>query len=150
MKVFMCTACAAALALAVVAPAAAQIAEMNGTWVLNTEKTLGPRPESETLVFKISEHEQSYTMDFVDSEGQEGHAEWAVKYDGQDHPTTAGSNRTVSIRQLGSKTEFVVNKRDGVVTSTYTRVLVDDDNTIMSIGRDSDGTIQWVRVFEKR
>jgi len=44
----------------------------------------------------------------------------------------------------------VINKTNGQVTSTYTRVLVDDDRTIMSIGRDGDGNILWVRVFEKQ
>jgi hypothetical protein len=51
---------------------------------------------------------------------------------------------------LDDKTEFVVNKRDGRVTSTYTRVLVDDDRTLISIGRSGDGQVLWVRVFEKQ
>jgi hypothetical protein len=29
-------------------------------------------------------------------------------------------------------------------------VLVDDDRTIMSIGRNGAGVVQWVRVFEKQ
>ena len=42
-----------------------------------------------------------------------------------------------------------MNKRHGEITSTYTRVLADDDRTIISIGRDAGGEILWVRVFEK-
>jgi hypothetical protein len=40
--------------------------------------------------------------------------------------------------------------REGRITSTYTRVLVDDDRTLISIGRDGEGEVLWVRVFERR
>lgn len=76
---------------------------------------------------------------------------WVIKCDGQDHTSGPGStDRTVSLARLGAKTELVTHKSDGVVTATYTRVLVDDDHTLVSIGRDSEGTIEWVRVFEKQ
>lgn len=131
------------------APVRGQILEMNGRWELNPSRSLGPSPAQETLVFDITPGIQRYTMTSRDADGSEGLNEWEIQYDGKDHPTrTAGS--TASVRRLGEKTEFVVNKRDGRVTSTYTRVLVDDDRTIMSIGRDADGHVQWVRVFEKR
>ena len=136
--------------LATPARVSAQIMEMNGTWVLNTEKTIGPSPVKETLVFDISEGVQTYTMTSTNADGREGLNEWAIEYDGRDHPTSTGSRNTASIRRLGEKTELVINKTNGQVTSTYTRVLVDDDRTIMSIGRNEDGVIQWVRVFEKR
>lgn len=133
------------------APVSAQIEAMEGSWLLNPEKTLGPRPEWELLVFTISESEQRYTMDAVDADGRKSHTEWAVPYDGRDHPTTSSAaNTTASIRQLSEKSEFVTNKREGVVTSTYTRVLVDDDRTLLSIGRDANGKVQWLRVFEKQ
>ena len=57
---------------------------------------------------------------------------------------------TVSLKKLDSHTELVTNKRDGKVTSTYTRVLVDEGRTIMSIGRDGNNKVIWVRVFEKQ
>jgi len=56
----------------------------------------------------------------------------------------------VSLRKLDKFTELVTNKRDGKVTSTYTRVLVDEGRTIMSIGRDANNKVMWVRVFEKQ
>ena len=118
--------------------------------MLNTEKTIGPSPVKETLVFDISEGVQTYTMTSTNADGREGLNEWAIEYDGRDHATSTGSGNTASIRRLGEKTELVINKTNGQVTSTYTRVLVDDDRTIMSIGRNGDGVIQWVRVFEKR
>ncbi len=130
-------------------PGSAQIMEMNGSWELNTQKTLGPSPVQETLVFDISEGLQRYTMTSVDADGRRGLNEWAIQYDGKDHPTRTEGN-TASVRRLGPKTEFVVNKRNGHVTSTYTRVLVDGDRTIMSIGRNGAGEVQWVRVFEKQ
>jgi hypothetical protein len=139
-----------ALALALGAsPVSGQIMEMNGSWELSPEKSLGPSPVQETLVFRIDPGIQRYTMTSVDADGSEGLNEWEIRYDGKDHATrTPGA--TASVRRLGEKTEFIVNKRDGRVTSTYTRVLVDDDRTLISIGRDGDGEVLWVRVFEKQ
>ena len=75
--------------------------------MLNTEKTLGPRPNSETLVFEISDGEQRYTMEYANEDGKKGRTDWAVKCDGQDHPSGPGStNRTVSLTRLGAKTEL--------------------------------------------
>jgi len=138
-----------AVCLFATGPLAGQIMEMNGSWELSPEKSIGPSPVQETLVFTIEPGVQRYTMTSVDADGTEGLNQWEIQYDGREHPTrTPGA--TASVRRLGEKTEFVVNKRDGVVTSTYTRVLVDDDRTLISIGRDETGDILWVRVFEKQ
>jgi hypothetical protein len=130
--------------------ASAQITEMNGTWKLNPERTLGPAPKEETIVYTIKPGEQGYVMDSVEADGRRGHVEWKAIYDGRDHPTAAGNGATVSLKKLDSHTELVTNKRDGKVTSTYTRVLVDDGKTIMSIGRNAANKVIWVRVFEKQ
>lgn len=143
------TSLVAAVLLLIARPAAGQIMEMNGSWELSPEKSIGPSPVQETLVFGITEGVQTYTMTSVDADGGRGLNEWSIPYDGKDHPTAAGDGSTASIRRLGEKTEFVVNKRNGEITSTYTRVLADDDGTIISIGRDAGGEILWVRVFEK-
>lgn len=130
--------------------ASAQITEMNGTWKLSPERTLGPAPKEETIVYTIKPGEQGYTMDSIESDGRKGHVEWKAVYDGRDHPTAAGKGATVSLKKLDSHTELVTNKRDGKITSTYTRVLVDDGKTIMSIGRNAENKVIWVRVFEKQ
>ena len=71
--------------------------------------------------------------------------------DGKDHPAGPGSTkRTVSLKRLGAKTELVAHKQDGSVTAIYTRVPVDDDKTLISIGRNANSKIEWVRVFEKQ
>jgi len=134
---------------ALAAPLQGQIQEMHGRWELIPSKSLGPSPVQETLVFDIAPGLQRYTMTSRDADGGQGLNEWEIQYDGKDHPTRTPGN-TASVRRLGEKTEFVVNKRDGRVTSTYTRVLVDDDRTLMSIGRDGEGQVLWVRVFEKQ
>lgn len=136
-------------AVAIAAPASAQIPEMNGTWELAPSKSLGPSPVQETLVFDITPGLQRYTMTSVDADGRSGLNEWEIRYDGKDHPTRTPGNTASAVR-LGEKTEYIVNKREGRVTSTYTRVLVDGDRTLMSIGRDGEGNVLWVRVFEKQ
>ena len=134
---------------ALAAPASAQILEMNGRWELVPSRSLGPSPVQETLVFDISPGLQRYSMTSVDADGTNGLNEWEIRYDGKDHPTRTPGNTASAVR-LGEKTELIVNKREGRVTSTYTRVLVDDDRTLMSIGRDGEGNVLWVRVFEKQ
>jgi hypothetical protein len=131
-------------------PASAQIMEMNGTWTLNAERTLGPSPKEETLIYKIKPGEQGYIADWTEADGRKGHAAWVAKYDGNDQPTAGAPGTTVSLQKLDGRTELVTNKRDGKVTSTYTRVLVDGGTTILSIGRDGNGKVTWVRVFEKQ
>jgi hypothetical protein len=140
----------AALVLVGAVPASGQIMEMNGSWELNPAKTLGPSPVQETLVFHSTPGVQRYTMTSREADGRAGLNEWEIAYDGKDHPTITGNGTTASITRLDAKSEFVVNKRNGEITSTYTRVLVDRDRTIMSIGRNAAGEVQWVRVFEKR
>jgi hypothetical protein len=141
---------ALAVALTAAEPASAQIMEMNGSWELNPAKSLGPSPVQETLTFHSTPGTQRYTMTSREQDGRAGLNEWEIAYDGHDHPTRTGNGNTASIRRLDDKTEFVVNKRNGQITSTYTRVLVDDDRTIMSIGRNAEGNVMWVRVFEKQ
>ena len=140
----------AAVLCAISSTASAQIMEMNGTWKLSTERTLGPAPKEETLVYRIKPGEQAYTMDSIEGDGRKGHTEWSAKYDGHDQPTAGAPGVTVSLQKLDRNTELVTNKRDGKVTSTYTRVLVDDGKTIMSIGRNANNKVIWVRVFEKQ
>jgi hypothetical protein len=141
---------AAAVLCAIASTASGQIMEMNGTWKLSPERTLGPAPKEETIVYKIKPGEQAYTMDSIEADGRKGHNEWAAKYDGQDQPTTGAPGVTVSLQKLDRNTELVTNKRNGKITSTYTRVLVDEGRTIMSIGRDGNNKVMWVRVFEKQ
>ena len=146
MKVFF----VAAVLCAISSTASAQIMEMNGTWKLSSERTLGPAPKEETLVYRIKPGEQAYTMDSIEADGRKGHTEWSAKYDGHDQPTAGAPGVTVSLQKLDRNTELVTNKRDGKVTSTYTRVLVDEGKTIMSIGRNANNKVIWVRVFEKQ
>jgi len=140
---------AATLLVASALPVSGQIMEMNGSWELNPHKSIGPSPAQETLVFDISKGIQRYTMTARNEDGSNSLNQWEIQYDGKEHPTRTPGN-TASVRRLGEKTEFVINKSNGQITSTYTRVLADDDRTIMSIGRNADGDILWVRVFEKK
>jgi hypothetical protein len=149
-EIMMRTLLAAVFLCAISSGASAQIMEMNGTWKLNPERTLGPAPKVETLVYTIKPGEQAYTMDSIEADGKKEHVEWKARYDGKDQPTAGEPGVTVALQKLDRNTELVTNKRNGKVTSTYKRVLVDDSRTIMSIGRDANNKVIWVRVFEKQ
>lgn len=131
------------------------ILEMNGKWALNAEKSLDPEAlQFEVLIFTNTETEQRYAMEFENGPNDKGSLDWSVPCDGMDHPSpdfpwSDAENATVAISRLGEKSEFVVQKEDGVLTTTYTRVLADDDQTMISVGRNAAGKIVWVRVFDR-
>ena len=131
------------------------IQAMNGSWSLNPEKSLDPTNlVYEVLVFSNTAKEQRYLMKFENGPNDRGSLEWSVPCDGQDHPSpdfpwSTAPNATVAITRLGDKSEFVVQKEDGVLTTTYTRILADDDQTMISIGRNANQKVVWVRVFDK-
>ena len=131
------------------------ILAMNGSWSLNSGKSLDPTNLNyEVLVFSNTAEEQRYLMEFENGPNDRGSLEWAVPCDGQDHPSpdfpwSTAPNATVALTRLGEKSEFVVQKENGVLTTTYTRVLADDDKTMISIGRDANQKVIWVRVFDK-
>lgn len=131
------------------------ILDMNGSWSLNPEKSLDPTNlVYEVLVFSNTAKEQRYLMKFENGPNDRGSLEWSVPCDGQDHPSpdfpwSAAPNATVAITRLGDKSEFVVQKEDGELTTTYTRILADDDQTMISIGRNANQKVVWVRVFDK-
>ena len=131
------------------------ILDMNGSWSLNPEKSLDPTNlVYEVLVFSNTAKEQSYLMKFENGPNDRGSLEWSVPCDGKDHPSpdfpwSTAPNATVAITRLGDKSEFVVQKEDGELTTTYTRILADDDQTMISIGRNANQKVVWVRVFDK-
>ena len=131
------------------------ILAMNGSWSLNPEKSLDPTNlVYEVLVFSNTAKEQRYLMKFENGPNDRGSLEWSVPCDGKDHPSpdfpwSTAPNATVAITRLGDKSEFVVQKEDGVLTTTYTRILADDDQTMISIGRNANQEVVWVRVFDK-
>ncbi len=131
------------------------ILEMNGRWALNPEKSLDPEGlQYEILVFTNTESVQRYAMEFSNGPNDNGTLDWSAPCDGKDHPSpdfpwSDAANSTVAIARLGDKSEFVVQKEDGVLTTTYTRVLADNDQTMISVGRDAAGKIVWVRVFDR-
>ena len=131
------------------------ILDMNGSWSLIPEKSLDPTNlVYEVLVFSNTAKEQRYLMKFENGPNDRGSLEWSVPCDGKDHPSpdfpwSTAPNATVAITRLGDKSEFVVQKEDGVLTTTYTRILADDDQTMISIGRNANQKVVWVRVFDK-
>ena len=131
------------------------ILDMNGSWSLNPEKSLDPTNlDYEVLVFSNTAKEQRYLMKFENGPNDRGSLEWSVPCDGQDHPSpdfpwSTAPNATVAITRLGDKSEFVVQKEDGVLTTTYTRILADSNKAMISIGRNANQKVIWVRVFDK-
>ena len=70
---------AVALLFAVGAQASGCMMEMNGTWILKPDKSLDEGgPDNESLVFKNSETEQRYTMEYAEIDGEKGRLDWGI------------------------------------------------------------------------
>jgi hypothetical protein len=131
------------------------VVDMNGRWALGAEKSLDPEQlKYEVLIFKNTKNMQSYSMMFENSATDKGSLEWSAPCDGKDYaspefPWSTAPNSTIAITRLGDKSEIVTQKESGVLTMTYTRVLADNNQTLISIGRDAVGKVMWVRIFDR-
>lgn len=129
--------------------------EINGRWALDADKSLDPdQLKYEVLIFKNTDSEQSYSMEFENSATDRGSLEWSAPCDGRDYaspefPWSTAPDSTVAITRLGDRSELVTQKESGVLTMTYTRVLADNNQTMISVGRDAMGKVVWVRIFNR-
>ena len=87
--------------------------EMNGRWALDAEKSLDPdQLKYEVLIFKNTNNEQSYSMEFENSATDKGSLEWSAPCDGKDYaspkfPWSTAPESTVAITRLGDKLSLI-------------------------------------------
>jgi hypothetical protein len=148
--------------VAMVSAAYAQNPEMSGKWALNPDKSQGPAPASETLIYQISGDEEHYSADATQKDGSKFRTEYRAKYDGKEYPNknlVTGRITYTAIKQMFPRVEEVTNirhvrdssgKEVSEVTNHFIRILSADGKEITSVLTDAKGAVTSVRVFDKQ
>ena len=101
-----------------------------GTWKLNVEKSKfspGPAPKSITTKFEAAGKSVKWTAERVGPDGKVIASEFTADYDGKDYPLKGSPTAdAVSLRRIDAMTTERINKKDGKVVSTETRVVAKD------------------------
>jgi hypothetical protein len=149
------------LALAILAAAAGVSAQPMdsglGTWKLNVEKSKfspGPAPKSITTRFEPAGKGVKWTGERIGDDGKPVVSEFTANYDGKDYPLK-GSPVTdaVALRRINELTTERINKKDGKVVSTETRVVARDGKSYTTTvkGTTAKGEpIDNLMVFDKQ
>lgn len=150
-----------AIALAFVAPALdvwGQAADpIVGTWELNLAKSRyspGPAPRMETRTFEAVGDAVKYTAKGIDAAGNPTLRQYTAKYDGKDYPASGNPDSdAIGWRRIDPFTTEHVQKKDGRIVITSTRVVAKDGRTFMFMSRGTNAagqTVSNILVFDRR
>jgi hypothetical protein len=128
-----------------------------GTWQLNVAKSKyspGPAPKSQTLTIEASGKGEKVTSELTDAAGARTTTVYTASYDGKDYPITGVPIAdTVSLKRVNARTSQRVDKKDGKIVQTFTRVVSADGKTMTVTikGTNAQGkAVSNVVVFEKQ
>ena len=128
-----------------------------GTWKLNVEKSKfspGPAPKSLTTQFEPSGKGVKWNAERIGPDGKPIASEYTANYDGKDYPLKGSpAVDAVSLRRINAWTTERVNKKEGKVVSTETRVVAKDGKSYSTTvkGTTAKGEpIDHQMVFEKQ
>jgi hypothetical protein len=126
----------ALLAISAVVSAAGAPGPEIGTWKLNTAKSTGNVPRSETRTYAASADGIVIDYHRVGADGKESSVHATVKYDGKDYPVTGSPDfDALSARRVGVNTVEGTQKRNGKVIGTSRRTVSRDGKTLTLISR---------------
>jgi hypothetical protein len=128
-----------------------------GTWKQNIAKSKfdpGPALKSQTVVIRMSGGGLLATADNVNSQGQPGHIEISLKFDGKDYSVKGATQPTTqAFKWIDDYTMEWVNTVNGKQTTT-THISLSRDGktqTLTTTGTNAQGQkINNVGVFEKQ
>ncbi len=142
------------------APAALWAADnpLIGTWKLNLARckfTAGfPVPKSRIVKYEASgPNGMKYTNDTIQADGSPLHVEYVVQFDGKDNPVAGDPSRdSTSQRRIDYYTTEMINKKDGKVVETTTRVVSKDGKTLTVTAKGIRGGKPYsnLHVYEKQ
>jgi hypothetical protein len=128
-----------------------------GTWVLNVAKSsfkLNPPEKSETRTYTLVGQEIKVITAAVMADGKTVNGGWTVVYDGKDRSETGSDIAdSISLTRTDPYHATAVEKKNGKVASTNTRVISPDGKTmtITAKGTNAKGeTVTDVFVFNKK
>ena len=138
---------------------AAQVdARWLGTWTFNPAKSVdaGQQPfKRGTLTIEPSGDGVKITYNLFRERGGVAHLEWTGRFDGRDYPLQGvdGYSVTNAYRRLDDRRYEIVQKVDGMVSTTATISLLPDEKTLTTITRGKNalgGDVVTTSVYEKR
>ena len=153
---FLCLAAALAVALPPGARAADTKDPLEGSWLLNVEKSTfkgAPGPKGQTRTYSLHDGVEKLTSRGVSSDRKPTLVKYEARYDGKDYDMTGSlGGDKVSLRRIDANTTESSQKRDGKVVIVATRTVSDDGKTltVVSKGTTSDGqAIDSTLIFER-
>ena len=123
--------------LAISAAVRAADAPELGTWKLNTAKSTGNVPKSETRTYAAApDGGVALSWTRVTAAGKEISVKSTFKYDGKDYPVTGSPDfDTLSVRHADAYTTNGTQKRMGKVVGTSKRTVSKDGKTLTLAGK---------------
>jgi hypothetical protein len=130
---------------------------LEGTWVLNREKSTFvqvPGPRGQMRTYSIADGLEKMTSRGISSDGKPTRVEYAARYDGKDYDIvgSAGGDR-ISLRRIDALTTESTEWRAGKATITALRRVSPDGKTLTveTKGTLPDGRLlNATMVFERR
>jgi hypothetical protein len=147
-----------ALGAALATPSYAQMKELNGTWVLNHQKSTGPLDKYEDIVWDVKDDgTENYVNHITATDGKKAVAEYSAKLDGKEYPEKHedGSVTYIALTQLFPRTEeakLYKHEANGksTLTGRFFRVLSHDGKELYDTLCNADGSLLGFRVFDKK
>jgi hypothetical protein len=155
-KRILCLAAALVVALSLGAPAAQASEPLEGTWILNVEKStfkVAPGPRGQTRTYSMEDGVEKLTARGVSWDRKPTLVRYAARYDGKDYDITGSlGGDKISLRRIDSHTTQSSQKRNGKAAIVATRTVSPDGQTltVVSKGTTAEGLeIDSTLIFER-
>jgi hypothetical protein len=152
----LCLAAALVVALSLGARAAQAKDPLEGTWVLNVEKStfkFAPGPKGQTRTYSLNDGVEKLTARGVSWDKKPTLVRYAARYDGKDYDMTGSlGGDKISLRRIDVHTTESSQKREGKPVIVATRTVSGDGKTltVVSKGTTSKGQeIDSTLIFER-
>jgi hypothetical protein len=152
----LCVAAALVVALPLGGRAAQPKDPLEGTWVLNVEKStfkVAPGPRGQTRTYSMQDGVEKLVARGVSWDKKPTLVRYEARYDGKDYDMTGslGGDR-ISLRRIDSRTTESSQKREGKPAIVATRTVSSDGRTltVVSKGTTAEGQqIDSTLIFER-
>jgi hypothetical protein len=153
----LCLAAALAVAFSLGARAAQAKDPLEGTWLLNVEKSsfkVAPGPKGQTRTYSMSsDGVEKLTARGISWDKKPTLVRYAARYDGKDYDITGSlGGDKISLRRIDAHTTQSTQKREGKPAIVATRTVSNDGKTltVVSKGTTAEGVeIDSTLIFER-
>jgi hypothetical protein len=152
----LCLAAALAVAFTLGARAADAKDPLEGSWLLNVEKStfkVAPGPKGQTRTYSLHDGIEKMTARGVSWDRKPTLVQYEARYDGKDYDMTGSlGGDKISLRRIDANTTESSQKRGGKVVIVATRTVSADGKTltVVSKGTTAEGqTIDSTLIFER-